>query len=105
MLKKKRSFEKAIVPLIKPKLQAIGRWSEWRKRMYDRHKAHEEGMRELIKKRVESHPVWQNWLSKLNGIDLALAAQIIGGFKSALSPGETLGKTFIIPAKWLPLLV
>lgn len=93
MVKKKRAFGK-IIALIKPSLLELYRWSDWRERIYQRHRDHEEEMLERLRWSVETRLVWTSWLVYVQGIGLALAAQVIGGFESALKPGETLGTHF-----------
>jgi len=93
MVKRKRSFEK-IIGFLKPKLLQLERWSEWRARMYLRHEEHEEEMLEQLRVSMGERPVWNNWLNEVQGMGLVLAAQVTGGFETALEPGETLGSHF-----------
>lgn len=98
MVRSKKPFTK-IIEYVKPLLIEEGKWSSWTEEMYRRYKLQEETIMKIIKEAVESWSVWQNWLRLLYGIDLLLAAQIKGGFESALGPGETLGTHFKNPSQ------
>jgi adenylate kinase family enzyme len=98
MIKEKKPFEK-VIDYIKPLLKKEGRWSDWAELWYYRYKDQEERIKKRIKSVVEDWPVWQNWLKYLNGIDLLLAAQLKGGFESAISPEETIGTHFKNPSQ------
>jgi hypothetical protein len=93
MIKEGKSFEK-IINLVKPKLQAMGKWSSWREERYRKHEEDEKKMHARIVQGVQSHPVYTRWLIYVKGIGPTLAAQVIGGFESALDPGEILGTHF-----------
>ena len=93
MIKKKKSFAH-IIDIVKPKLLELKRWSDWREAMYTRHHNHEEEMLEMLRTSVDKRPVWSSWLSQVRGMGLVLAAQVIGGFESALDPGETIATHF-----------
>lgn len=94
MIKKRKSFD-AIIGLLKPKVAAVSVWDEDTESLYYNYKRIED---ELVipslKGEVEPRPVWSDWLKKVKGIDLLLAAEILGGFEWALKPGETLGGHF-----------
>lgn len=76
--------------------QGVG--DEETKWLSDQAKKLEEEAKERLKDLLKSHlvwsVVWENWLSRVNGIGELLAGEIIGGFESALKEGETLGNHF-----------
>ncbi len=98
MIKKKISPEK-IIDSIKPILLQLKKWSQRTERLYSRYLETEREVMKEIKAAIERRDIWINWLSQVRGIDLLLAAQIIGGFESALEPEETLGKHFENPSQ------
>ena len=96
MVKQGKPFEK-IIEYVKPLMKE--KWSDWTEMWYRRYRDQEERIKKRIKETVESWPVWQNWLQYVRGVDLVLAAEIKGGFESALAPGESLGTHFKTPSQ------
>ncbi len=98
MVKKRRPMigkrTPGIIEVIKPPLSLLERWSDWREQMYKHHLGREEMMLKILKESIGERPVWKNWMSQVKGIGFALAAQVIGGFETALRPEETLAEHF-----------
>ena len=80
-------------------LKKRGRWSKVAERYYRRYRETEEMMAEDLRRAMENRLIWTEWLSKIYGIDLLLAAEVIGGFEWALKPGETIATHFKVPSQ------
>jgi hypothetical protein len=95
---KSRPFQK-VIEYLKTQLEEEGKWSKWSEEMYYRYRKQEDSILKTLKEVVEPWPVWQEWLQFVKGIDLPMAAQIKGGFETALGPGETIGSHFRNPSQ------
>lgn len=94
MIKKKRSLNK-IITLVKSAVQKAGAWDNDVEKLYYQYSNIEKKiLTPVLKTNVESRDVWNNWLKKVKGIDLLLAAEVLGGFEWALKPEETLATHF-----------
>lgn len=87
MIKKKKPFPK-IIELFKDYSKKQGKWDENTEWLYEQYLEIEKKQDKLIKNIVQSHPVWTDWLSHVNGVSVHLAGLIIGGFASAFKEGE-----------------
>jgi hypothetical protein len=87
MIKNKKSFEKQLA-LLKPVLQKLEKFDEQTEWLYYHYKEIEDTIDKTLIETVRQYKVWQNWLSKVQGMAEHTAALIIGEFESAFGEGE-----------------
>lgn len=88
MIKEKQPFEN-VIGFIKPHLnQKQGETIDYLYFLYQHYMQMEEYIDNQMKLGVSDHPVWTQWLNQVKGIELRLAAKVVGVMASAFKEGE-----------------
>lgn len=92
-IKKKTSFIK-LCQTFKHPLASMGCWNETKEKIWRSLNTSTEELKTALEDEIKIHPIWENWLQQVKGINYLLAGEVIGGFEGALDLNESLGQHF-----------